>query len=153
MGVQVEMSVNITDQCGKLPEVIELWELWCLEEGQNPDPDYHARELVNLYTGMLYINITAHDGDRMVGYMGGSLEYDSRTSETICYAQQAYVLPEYRSQGVFSKLVQGAEYFAHINEADACKTMSNNDEFLLDLYNKHGYATCTHCVLYRRKGE
>jgi GNAT superfamily N-acetyltransferase len=124
----------------QLLAVMALWASWTNERGLDYDEGRVAQYLYNAISGGGWLPIVAYVGDTPVGMVETRVEMDPFTGELTGWGDRAYVLPEYRSAGVFRCLYEGCDFVGKMMGTEAQGlTVSAESGFLLDFYKDRGF--------------
>ena len=134
----VEVAVGLDEE--QLHGVLDLWKAWMEERGVEWAPERVARYLYMAISAGNWLPVIAWDGDTPVGMTETRFEIDPFTGHLTGWGDRAYVLPEYRTEGVFRGLVEGCFFMGVImgTEVDGL-TVSSESMFLKRFYEKHGF--------------
>jgi len=97
-----------------------------------------ATALINHHEAFTF---AAFDGDEIVGFLAGEVVPDLWTDTTIASEHAFYVLPEYRSQGVGTRIISRFLQWAEDQGAASVRLMISggiNDEYAADMLSQFG---------------
>lgn len=137
-GPRIEAAVGIDRP--QIKAVMALWKAWMEERGVGYDEQRVSEYLYNAVAGGGWLPIVAYLGAVPVGMVETRIERDPFTGEVTGWGDRAYVLPEYRTVGVFRVLYAACDFVGTMAGTEAQGlTVSAESGFLLDFYKKQGF--------------
>jgi ribosomal protein S18 acetylase RimI-like enzyme len=112
-----------------------------------PKDAWPLMDLIGVLTFPGVIRLKAVNGKQMVGFIAG----DVRRMEGVAWIATVAVLPEYRSKGIGSALLNACEDQIKVDRIRLCVRMSN--DVAIRLYEKFGYIKAGEWTRYYQDGE
>ena len=127
-------------QIGMIPHHVRHWQMWCKEEDEhNYDTDAYYSNLIESYRNGNFQIIVAYDMENFpVGSMCVSVRYEAAKSKLTGWADELYVLPEWRDGKVSMALMEASE---KIGRGMGATTgfLGTRHEGLVRLYESYGF--------------
>lgn len=136
----VEVVVGI--DAAQLEAAYALHRRYAAEMGVAFDGDGWATEVRDAIAAGAYNVGVAWDGGEPVGVVEMWLEYDPMTSRRYAWGRRAYVIPDYRSEGVFRAIFDFGEHGARFLGLDGCRAHAESDwygQVMKRFYESEGF--------------
>jgi ribosomal-protein-alanine N-acetyltransferase len=104
-------------------------------------------DMIGVLTFPNVVRFKATDGNRLVGFIAA----DIRRSKDTAWIATIAVHPDYRKQGIGSRLLEACE--KRLDIARIRLTVRKSNRTAIELYNKHGYVQTTTWLRYYIDGE
>ena len=118
----------------------DLWTAWTEEKGDGFHPEAWVPYMKTMISSGHYLPLVAYEGDTPVGMVECLWNTDPFTGLKTGFGDHAYVLPEYRSGGLFTELVAAMAAVAERwgTEAEGLP-IAKDAQFLIPLYETYGF--------------
>lgn len=136
------VTVTVGIDPAQVHAAYRLHALWAEEEGYEMDTDGWADLMRGLCVGGRYTLGVAWDGDLPVGVAEMHVLYDPMTRQTVAYGERGYVLPAYRTEQVFTALVEawvGLSEFMGVKKMRVPAGLDLRGRALRRLYERLGF--------------
>ena len=126
----------------RLYHVTRMWGKWAAELGyENFDADGFGREVVNkLSSGRTEYFLLMVSGE-VVGFMEATVSYDPAISQEVVFGERAYIVPEWRGRGAFTKAFGAMETWALEEKGvkQAVIEVAVGSDWLVEFYEGFGF--------------
>lgn len=94
----------------RLYHVSRMWGEWAAEQGyDNVDMDAFGREAVGKLSSGRTEYFLLMVGEEIIGFLEATVSYDPAISQGVLFGERAYIVPEWRERGVYTKAFDAME--------------------------------------------
>ena len=135
----------------RLYHVSRMWGKWAAELGyENFDADGFGREVVNKLSSGRTEYFLLVVSEEIVGFIEATVDYDPAISQAVLFGERAYIVPEWRERGAYTKAFEAMETWALEEKGvkQAVIEVSVASDWLVTFYEERGFEV-THLKMRR----
>lgn len=139
------MNLTVGIDAEQIRALYDLHAAWAAEQGSEIDSDAWVENVRGAAGSGRFLPWVAWDGERPVGCAELHLIYDPISRKTAACGERGFVLPEYRSRGVFESITESMLAYAETLGVHA-ERMSADTDWMRDFYGRYGFAPVSTCM-------